>query len=218
MAVGMAFADVGDSRIVHSIITQKHMKKSFLNVAGALIAALALSSSAMAVAINGSIGFNGTPTVDNPGNFAAATQITTYNDVTVAGGSLTGTYATFGIANGQAVTFAAPLKFNPAVVPVGNLWSFTVGANTFSFAASTMVSSYTAITNTWSIAGKGLASITGLDDTPGSYNLTLTNTGAAFSFAATTSVAPVPEGGVSAILLGMSLVAIGLAARRLKKA
>lgn len=189
---------------------------SLNKIIGALAVAAALTSSALAASISGSIGFNGTPTVDNPSNFSLATRILSYNDVTVAGGSQFGAYA--GVSAATAVTFAAPLVFNAPTVPAGDLWSFTFGGSTYSFAATTLVSSYTSLTNTWSIAGKGIASITGFDATPGTYNLTLTNTGSAFSFAATTSVAPVPEGGISAMLLGVSLVAVGLVARRVKKA
>jgi hypothetical protein len=186
----------------------------------AALFSLAVSTSAMAASfISGSIGFNGTPVVDNPSNFAASTTITSYTDTTVAGGSMSGAYA--GILATTPVTFAAPLQYNPAVVPAGNLWSFSSAGLIYSFDPSTMVSAYTAITNTWSVAGAGTASISGGDflATPGTYTLTLTNTGAAFSFAATTSVVPpgVPDGGVTAILLGFGFVAMGLLGRRIRK-
>jgi hypothetical protein len=179
----------------------------------------ALSTSAMAASfISGSIGFNGTPVVDNPGNFAASTTITSYFDTTVAGGSMNGDYA--GILATTPVTFAAPLQYNPAVVPAGDLWSFVSAGLTYSFDPSSIVSAYTGITNTWSVAGAGTASISGGNflPTPGTYTLTLTNTGAAFSFAATTSVVPpgVPDGGVTAIMLGFCLVATGLIKRRIR--
>jgi hypothetical protein len=184
--------------------------KTSLVVAGALLA-LACISPAVAVPISGSIGFNGTPTVTGGSSFATSTTITSYTDTTVAGGSMSGAYA--GIPATTAVTFN-PFQYNTPVVPVTPLWTFVFGGLTYSLDALTMVSQFSSLTNTWNIAGTGTARITGFDATPGTYTFTLTNAGAAFSFASTATASRVPDGGTTALMVGFSVLALGLLARK----
>jgi hypothetical protein len=187
------------------------MKKTLLALAGAALIAMAASSTAMALPINGSIGFNGTPTVSGGTSFSTSTSITSYTDTTVAGGSASGTYGA--VTGGTVVTFS-PFQYNTPVVPISPLWSFAFGGLTYSFDVKSMVSEFSNVTRTWNIAGTGIAHVTGFDDTTGTFTFTLTNSGAAFSFASTATASKVPESGSTALLVGLCLVGMGLVARK----
>ena len=187
-------------------------KLIILSIAVALAAFVGSSVTVQAQPITGSIAFDGGYT-PNTTPLSAATSVTfPANGQEVTLNQHFGSYLS--VPNGTLVTFNG-FTFIPASPPVNPLWTFTIGPTTYSFNATTMTSNYNGIQNNWNIAGTGTAKITGFDDTPGTWNLTLSNVGESFSFAATTGVNGVPDGGTTVLLLGAALSALGLIKRRL---
>jgi len=187
-------------------------KLIILSIAVALMAFVGSSVTVQAQPITGSIGFSGSYT-PNTTPLSAATSVTfPANGQYVANGQQFGTYAS--VPNGTLATFYG-FTFSPPTPPVTPLWTFTIGTTVYSFNATTMSSSYNGTLNNWNIGGAGTALITGFDNTPGTWNLTLSNVGESFTFAATSGVNGVPDGGTTVLLLGAALSALGLIKRRL---
>jgi len=189
---------------------------TFLKSALGLACSALIAASAMAVPITGSINFNGTPTLNNT-NIALATQMTALTDLSV-GAIHTLAYSAIP-TNTTTVTWALPVTFSPPTVPAGNLWSVAFGGATYSFAATTMSSSFA--NGAWSIIGLGNASIVGTpttyETTPGVYTISLTSAGTAtFAFGSTATA--VPDGGSIAMLFGLSILSLGVFSRRVKRA
>lgn len=160
--------------------------------------------------INGSIAFNGTVTLDN-GTLSAATKITGYPAEAVAAGEQFGNYSA--IPNGFAVAFST-FTFSPPAATVTPLWTLTYSGVTYSLDATSMVSSYDGVANTWTMSGSGIASETGYTDTPGSWNMSINQSGLSLGF---TSTAVVPDGGLTLSLLGLALAGIEGLRRKLAK-
>lgn len=172
----------------------------------AVLAALALltAHSAGAVSISGDIAFGTAPgafwtpanaaLVSGPGittaNAAGIRFTNGSNPSSIDDGIVTtgfGDYA--GVVPGTFVDFNN-FVFSPLVSGT-QLWTFSSGSNTYSFTMST-ISIVNQTTSIISLEGTGIASITGLDDTAGTFTLTLNQSGRAFSFSSSAAVVPVP--------------------------
>lgn len=91
------------------------------------------------------------------------------------------------------------------------LWTFGSGGNTYSFSMST-ITIVSQTSNSISLEGTGVASITGFDNTSGNFTLTLNQNRQAFSFSSSASVVPVPA---AVWLFGSGLIGlIGFARRK----
>jgi len=99
--------------------------------------------------------------------------------------------------------------FDPLVSGT-QLWTFDSGSNTYSFSISS-ITIISQTSNTISLEGAGLASITGFDDTAGDFSLTMNQNGQAFSFSSSASVVPIPA---SVWLFGTGLFGLVAIARR----
>jgi hypothetical protein len=184
------------------------MKTSFLKTISALALAMLTAVAAVATPIQGEINFNsgGFITTDT-GNLGTATAISAFPTVKVSDDP-TGVYA------GTAGNVVAFTPFSFAAGSVTPLWSFTVGLVTYSFDATSIIVN-TQNANFLNLIGSGVAHVTGYTDTVGKWSLTSTTQGSKFTFGASTSV---PEGGLTAAMLGLGLLGLGLAARRQKRA
>jgi hypothetical protein len=180
------------------------MKNSLIRIAAALLLALAISSAAKADPINGTIGFIGTNfSTDDNADFTLATKFTSFTAYTSGPG--TGDYSS--VTTFLPVTFT-PFSFSDSGVTP--LWSFTLSGITYSFDATTV--SVQTTPNSIIAQGNGIASITGKDDTAGSWIITANGIGgAALTFSASTAV---PDGGMTAMLVGLGLVGMSFFARR----
>lgn len=170
-----------------------------------LLGALAtISASVMAGSITGSIGLNGSYTVDT-GNVDTATAFTSFTNVEV--GTATGDFAGL---SGTAVV-QNTFGFNPSTTPL-TLWSFSVGATTYSFdlASLSIASQGDGFLN---LKGTGTLFLTGETPTTASWKLTATQAGAAFEFG-DVQTAQVPDGGATAMLLGVGLLGLGALRRK----
>jgi len=111
--------------------------------------------------------------------------------------------------------------FNPSQNTVTPLWKFTSGGITYSFDATTLVSQFDAVDQTWDISGQGEALITGggtdYTETPGTWSATVSGSKTSFNFGSSEDP-PVPnaapDGGLTSVLLGGALA--GLAGLRRK--
>jgi hypothetical protein len=188
-------------------------KASFPGLAAILIAGALLSTQAQAVPVAGNITFKGGATLDT-GNIATANQVTAWSNVSVE--SRDGSYTGF-VAVNQAVTMGTPWIFDPGG-PKAGLWS--VGGFVFNLTSSTIV---VQTADFLSISGVGSVSGNGFDLTTANWNFSSQSPGAGqppvFSFSAATGAPPggpgtgVPDGGETAALLGVSLLALGFVRR-----
>ncbi|RYZ29512.1 MAG: VPDSG-CTERM sorting domain-containing protein [Sphingobacteriales bacterium] len=170
------------------------------------MAVLGLASTASAAFITGIITFGDGEGTYNAGH-TAITAITVQPEVEFASGDfagLTGSIATF-----------KPFSFNSGAVPA--LW--TVGGFTFSLTSGTLD-----LSSPLTIASSGVGTITapGFSPTNGTFAFsgnpgTLT-TSFAFTAASVAQGTGVPDGGATVALLGVSLLGLHTARRKLMKA
>jgi len=175
----------------------------------AIVASIGLLCSAQAVPITGMLNISGTANYNAP--IATATQVTLFQDV-VTGGANTGSFA--GIPAMVPVTMTSPYIFNPST-PVPALWS--VAGFTFDLTATTFLDQSV---HGILIEGTGTIMGNGFDPTAGEWSFSQqAGRGTTLSFSATTS--SVPDGGMTATLLGLGLaglVGAGRLHRRFAKA
>lgn len=115
---------------------------------------------------------------------------------------------------GTQATFSL-FAFNPAPVSEFTLWSFSVGATSYSFdATSVVVSAQNA--NFLDLEGTGVAHVTGYADTRGTWSITLTGTGPTFTFGEQTTIVPEPSV-VSLLIVGGASLTLWCARVRRQK-
>ncbi len=182
-----------------------HFFRAFVG-AGLLLAGLLAGLNTRADTISGTISFSGGAQLDNS-DLGLATQFVSIYGTEVVAGSQTGNYT--GILGGTPAVFT---PFNFATPPAGGvipLWTLTIGGVTYSFDA-TSVQIVTQNSDFLNIAGTGIAHITGMDDTVGTWSITDTGGGGTeyFTFGAATQV-PVPDESSTLALLFFVLVPFG---------
>jgi hypothetical protein len=168
--------------------------------------------------ITGAIDMSGTANNLNSTLLGSATSVAFFTGVTV-GGTPTGTFAG---TSGASVTWSG---FSwPSNVLVAPLWTFTSGANTYSFDLAN-VSVFSQSNSFLNLMGSGTFHVTGFDDTPGLWSFTISNPGGGahanfdFTFAnSQTATGGVPDGGMTVALLGLALVGVEVLRRKLKAA
>jgi hypothetical protein len=196
------------------------MKNKWLILAGAV--ALTAFSTAQATLISGSVTFAGSVqlgnALNNPvGTVAAATQVLTWSGPAAGGlpyvasssGNLSAGFLT-------PVTFATPWKFGVQA----NLWSYTASdGDVFTFSLSSITSdSIQGSPNTLSITGTGSIIATGpvaLSATPGTWTFTTSDPSSGGTFTFQGATGSIPDGGMTVMLLGAALSAMGLLRRKL---
>jgi hypothetical protein len=210
--------------VIFQSTTRKYpkMKTSIMKITGALIvAAVLLASRAYPVPITGSVGVGGAPILNNA-NIALATG---FSDIT--GEIVTGLQSGSYIPIPTGLTAHVDLQAFNWTIPTYSsyllqiIYPFPGSPITYRFVISGPIdTSYDSSLQTWNLGGTGTASITGFDDTPGIWRLTFSQAGDSIVFASVIGVAgpSLPDGGTTALLLGLGLVGMSLAVRRFKKA
>lgn len=198
------------------------MKPSHFSVAALLLMS---AHTVSAASINGDIAFG--TTVGGywtPADSSLSTggSITTANadgvifhdgsdPTSVDDGVVTSAFGDYAGTLGVFVDFSN-FVFNPLATGT-QLWTIDSGGSTYSFSMLT-ISIVSQTSNSISLEGTGIASITGFDDRSGDFTLTLNQNSRAFSFSSSASVAhmPVPA---AVWLFGSGLVGVlGIARRK----
>jgi hypothetical protein len=199
----------------HMFLTQNNMnmKKALL-----ILGVIAAGSSAMATVINGDINFAG----DFKQNGGIQGVLSTATSMSLVPGTTQIVSADLDLAGATSpFSFATPIGVNPGTDLVGrNLWSVTVGTSTFTFLVVSETQT-TTLANRIGLEGLGILSDGNpLDDTIGDWVLDFTRTGSLgnlkFGWHSTTSSegVSVPDGGATAMLLGVGLLGFGAIRRK----
>lgn len=190
------------------------MKSKVSKICGALLAVLALgSTAAFASPISGNITFAGSVQFDT-GSAGTATSVISWSNAHVE--SVDGDLDS-AINPSDAVAFVAPWSFEtaPGTPAIPSFWS--VGGFSFDLYSSSILFQTTLGGGSVLVSGSGMVSGNGFDATAGSWSFTTQNpgtNGGSFSFSASSGV---PDGGVTAVLLGSSLLGMGVMGFRRKK-
>ena len=182
------------------------MKRILKTLTGA-VATLALAGSLQAATINGGVVFVGNYTANGtPGDLTTATAVTPTILATLGVGDLSG--AAFG-------SFLSPIGVNGSLA--GNvgltLWTVSAGGDTYTLTVDTAVQTLTSPIQI-SMAGAGTIKRNGGDATAGAWQLGFGETGVVFGFQSTSGT-NVPDGGATAMLLGLGVMGLGLMRRKI---
>ena len=194
------------------------MKRKLLIIAAVTAAVCGLSGVAKAITISGDITFAGGVEL-NTSSAGTATEVLAFTGANGLGSpiviSADGSFS--GITPGTTATFTSPWFFNSGAVP--DLWS--VGGFTFSLTSSSVVfqggsPAIVGVDGTGIISGFGASS-------EATWSFSTSDPGAAgangtliFSFqAASGTVAAVPDGGTTAMLLGLGVLGLGLVKKQI---
>jgi hypothetical protein len=192
----------------------KYSPKLALTVTTAL-AGTWLCPALQANEITGSIGFGSLGVSITGSSLATASSFTLSSPFIT---TETGVYSGAPILT--PITFNG-FQFNPPVASVTPLWTFAVGAITYSFDATSVMSSFNSTLDEWDIGGNGIAMVTGFSATAGTWNVNLSQSGATVVFDSSSAGAPVagggaPDGGMTLMMLGGTFVGMAGVSRKLK--
>jgi hypothetical protein len=181
--------------------------KNTLKIASAA-AVMALAASMHASSIVGSVGFNGHYVSNGSGSdLTTATSMSVSSIDSVSGtGDLAGATAPY--------SFLSPIGVNGGPSIVGSqLWSVTVGGSTFTMTVNTEAQVLTSAA-TIVLQGTGTMSdgVGPLDDTTGTWQVSFGASGDSFTWQGTTASAP--DGGATAILLGVGISGLAMIRRK----
>jgi hypothetical protein len=185
------------------------MKSANNNRLKIVLLALALGATAQAAPIAGGI---------NIGALSTVSVNKTLNTVVFSPGALPGVNALVSYSSGDLALLAPALTFgsyknfsySPLVV-VNPIWTFA--------AVSFDLTQVTSIDESGSglvLAGTGFLKAAGYDDTLGKWSFSADSSGGSFSWSST-ATAPVPDGGTSMGLLGLSLLGLAGISNKLRK-
>jgi len=193
------------------------MKNSMIKYLACAAVALGLATTVQAIpSVTGGLSFGGGITVVGGPSFLTGTQLT-FQNVSVTPGEALGSFSPLnpGYVFVGSDTFG-PININPDSVVAGTLFSFKASGVTYSLtgattpAVATFKSSRSII-----IDGTGTMNVDGFAPTVGTWNVSAQSQGGVtFSFSSSAAV-PVPDGGMTAILLGAALSGLGLLRRKL---
>lgn len=189
------------------------MKSNIIKYFSVATAVFGLAISAHAVKITGEINMSGSVALDNIW-LGSAKGVTGFGPV-VVGVAPTGSFV--GTA-GASVSWST-FSWTPPSTPVIPLWQFTSGPLTYSFDLLSL--SIKEQNNSFlNLLGTGTLKITGFEDTMGDWSFTIPNAGggqhANFEFTfANSQNAVLPDGGMTAMLLGATLSGLALLRRKL---
>jgi hypothetical protein len=203
------------------------LSKTLLAIVAA-VASVGLLSSANATLINGTIGFTSSANHPGAGGGGSVTQLGTNTTVNF-NNPLS---VDFGIGDFGGTTGVSPVTFtdftfsgsgNSATLVGGSvipLWTFTSGANTYSFDLHQLISAtFTGgANNALDMSGEGIAHITGFQDTLAMFSLHAD--GHVFTFdvlhaGSSASGEAVPDAGSAVSLLGLGLLGLEVLRRKL---
>jgi hypothetical protein len=176
-------------------------------VSGLIIAAaFSAANLAKADAVEGTINFDGVATLNGSANGigTAATAFSTITNVIVAPQSQSGDYSS--VPDGYSPVTFKTFSFDAAGVTP--LWTFTFDGLTYSFDATSVNMIANTPADSVTLYGAGTASITGLTDATGIWDMTVSGNGSTnFTFGEANTV---PDNGTTALLIGLGVAGVGL--------
>lgn len=187
------------------------MKTSLINIAGALLLAFSVSNIAKADPITGEIDIaqsGSQAVIDFTANTVSFLPSAPGLNATVS--YTAGSYNSPTDLLGSAVSYS-DFTYSPFVGPE-TIWQIS-GSTYFILSGITSVNEVGGLV----LHGTGTAYLSGFDATVGSWSFSANNTGTRFAFSSTNTFS-VPDGGTTALLVGLGLVGMGAAAYRRKKA
>jgi hypothetical protein len=190
------------------------MKNKWIKLAGAAVAALALTASVQATSIVGSIGYNGAYQQAN-GLHGQLNTSTAFNIISsfVTDGTGSGVFSGFTHLN-------STLVFAPSVGNINNggasltsapyLWMLSYLTTTYTFVVTSETEPLDTTTQV-ALTGNGtLTDNNGNGPITGVWTLGFNVSGDSFSFSGTSGTNTVPDGGATVMLLGIALSGLGL--------
>ena len=199
----MVFELLKINRLSGKVLTMKCVARKFLAVAVASLMCGVLTT-AQAAFISGSITFTGGAELNDA--LGSATAFSSFSGVSVLNG--VGDYATL---IGESADFTA-FTFDPAPASPFTLWTLKAGQYTFT---ATGITDYSQTPTFLQIAGTGYAHVDGKDNTPGIWTILQTGgQGHTIQFGSDAQV-PVPDGGMTVIMLSAALSGLGLLKKKL---
>jgi hypothetical protein len=189
------------------------MKSNILKYAACAAMVLGLAATVQANPIVGDVSLAGNFTVTG-GNVNTATSFATFNNTMAT--ATDGNFIGMTVFTPGTITMV-PFMFDPLTPAAGitPLWTAvsgtTLGAS-FDLTAITFIDR--ARPGILDLTGTGIFHLTGFDATPGFWRFSGNQAGGTLSFSSSQGV-NVPDGGMTAILLGGALSALGLIRRKL---
>jgi hypothetical protein len=191
-----------------SVLNSNQKNMNILKTLALLGAVIATGATVVATPITGGITFEGNLVTDNA-DFLLATKFTAFNNVQTQG---TGTGDYTGIPDNVPATYNPFTFTGPGTLSELNppsLWTFTYLGVNYSFdLISVAIGSRDA--SGIHLIGSGVAHIDGFDATEGSWDLAAGSANQ-FHFSAGNDV---PDGGATAILMGVGLLGVGALRRK----
>lgn len=182
------------------------MNRALKTILVLLAGAFLLSQQAQAAPISGAIEFTGSASASGPSG--GGTVTVTFDDPWHV---LTGIGPNYSaVPSGTAATFMGFEFMGDGtgahlVTPDTPIWTFTLGATTYSFDFLAMTNGHVE-SGSMSFSGTGIAHITGFDPTPASIAIQGAGSGFTFDLSSSTT-ATIPEGSTTALLcLGLGLI------------
>ena len=196
------------------------MNTSKLKLSVMALGCLIAVSAAQAVTLTGGISLTGS-FATNTGNVNTATGFTSFTGVTPT--STAGVFSvipSFTPGNISMSGFNFGTTAAPALSGLVNpLWTFTSGANNISFNLNSVNMVDHVPVDSVSVVGSGVfnGTVGGVtyEATNGTFLITANQGGGTVSFSS--SQAAIPDGGSTSVLLGLALVGLALASRKLTK-
>ena len=187
------------------------MKTSFIKFLGAVALMAGLASSASAAYLQGTILFTGKAALNNAP--PATTKVTAWKTSSATGNTIgkldvAGADGSFAPVDGMKASFTSPWTFTDTNIV--NFWS--VGGFSFDLASAVK----TVMGSGFSVNATGTLKGAGYDPTPGTFYFTSQPGSASGYFSTSASSSAVPEGGAAIALLGLALLGLEGARRRLK--
>lgn len=189
-------------------------------LAGVAAVLLASTQTPYAIPITGNIGLTGALVYDTDSSATAMAVTSWVNPIIAIDSGVFAAPSVFAVAPGTSVSMASPWSFNTST-PITSFWS--VGGFTFELLSSSIVSQGGAAGSTGYVAvqGAGLVSGNGFDATPMSWSFTAQDPQASrgpdrwtFSASGASLGSGVPDGGATALLLGLALTSVAVIKRK----
>ncbi len=199
----------------------KNKSKALLLLSVGLVTSGLFTQPLQADTINGTVAFQGEASASGTSG-AGTTTISFVNPWAVTGGNGNYTGTTGAASTMSTISFTGDGAGAVLSTPVTPEWTFTIGAVTYSFNLTALISASVTVAaggslSSVSLSGTGTATETGFDDTAAIWTLAGTDGGSLTFTLASENTTAVPDGGLTVALLGFGLVGLETLRRKMGK-